>query len=60
MSFFQQKIDQEVRKEVTDAEKKALADSEPPLEDMYDHIYVDPEPDFKVRTCDPVKLVQSR
>ncbi|CAC5358928.1 PDHA [Mytilus coruscus] len=54
------KIDQDVRKEVTESEKLAIADAVPPLEDMYDHIYVHPEPDFKVRTCDPVTMVASR
>lgn len=57
--FFTQKIEQSVRKEVTEAEKQAIADSEPPLEDMFNHIYINPEPDFKVRTCDPVKMVPS-
>lgn len=54
------KIDMDVRKEVQEAEKMAIADSEPPLEDMYNHIYVNPEPDFKVRTCDPDVFVASR
>ncbi|XP_052089954.1 pyruvate dehydrogenase E1 component subunit alpha, mitochondrial-like [Mytilus californianus] len=54
------KIDQDVRKEVTESEKLAIADAGPPLEDMYDHIYVQPDADFKVRTCDPVTMVASR
>ncbi|VDH94394.1 pyruvate dehydrogenase E1 component alpha subunit [Mytilus galloprovincialis] len=54
------KIDQDVRKEVNESEKLAIADTGPPLEDMYDHIYVQPEADFKVRTCDPVTMVASR
>lgn len=58
--FILQKIDQDVRKEVTESEKLAIADTGPPLEDMYDHIYVQPEADFKVRTCDPVTMVASR
>ena len=57
--FFTQKIEQSVRKEVTEAEKQAIADSEPPLEDMFNNIYINPQPDFKVRTCDPVKMVPS-
>lgn len=48
-----------MRKEVTEAEKQAIADSEPPLEDMFNNIYMNPDPDFKVRTCDPVKMVPS-
>jgi hypothetical protein len=42
-----------------EAEKQAIADSEPPLEDMFNNIYINPQPDFKVRTCDPVKMVPS-
>jgi pyruvate dehydrogenase E1 component alpha subunit len=45
-------IDDEVRAELAIAEKRALEDPELPIDDLYNDIYKNPEPNFKVRGCD--------
>jgi pyruvate dehydrogenase E1 component alpha subunit len=55
-----QKIDGKVRKEVDEAVKAAKADPEPPVEEMYDHVYSNPDPHFKVRGCDPSIMVAGK
>lgn len=52
------KIDQEVRKMVDEAVKKAKSDPEPPLSDLTAHIYSEPPKDFDVRLCDPYTYVK--
>ncbi|KAK3585566.1 hypothetical protein CHS0354_022976 [Potamilus streckersoni] len=45
-------IDSDVRKEVDEAAEKAKSDPELPLEELYNHIIVDPPSDMRVRGCD--------
>lgn len=45
-------IDDKVRAEVSDVERRALTDPELPVQELYNHVYVNPEPDFKIRGCD--------
>ncbi|KAK6187830.1 hypothetical protein SNE40_005767 [Patella caerulea] len=53
------KIDVEVRKEVDEATEVAKTDRELPLEELYNKIYSNPEPDYQVRGCDPTIMAAS-
>ncbi|XP_061197225.1 pyruvate dehydrogenase E1 component subunit alpha, mitochondrial-like isoform X2 [Saccostrea echinata] len=54
------KIDQEIKKEIDKAAEQAKNDPEIPLEELYNNVYIKPEPDFMVRGCDPSIRVVSR
>jgi pyruvate dehydrogenase E1 component alpha subunit len=43
----------DIRKEVDTAAEKAKTDPELPIEELYNHIIVDPPKDMKIRGCDP-------
>ena len=45
-------IDDEVRVEMAKVEKRALEDPELPVEELYNDIFHQPEPNLKVRGCD--------
>ncbi len=45
-------IDDEVRAELAVVEKQAVEDPELPVDEMYNNILINPEPNFKVRGCD--------
>jgi pyruvate dehydrogenase E1 component alpha subunit len=46
-------IDEAVRKEVEDATMRSKTDPEPPLDDLYAHIYSQVPGGYQVRGCDP-------
>lgn len=50
--FCSQAIDKEIKEEVKEAVSKAKSDSELPLDELYNDIYVNPEPNFTVRGTD--------
>ena len=60
MYMYFQKIDVEIRKLVDEAADKAKTDPEIPLEELYNHIVIDPPSDMKVRGCDPTIHVTSK
>lgn len=45
-------IDDEVRKEMSEVEQRALSDPELELGELYNDVLRDPEADFKIRGCD--------
>ena len=45
-------IDDSVRAEMSEAERRALTDPELDVQELYNNVIVDPEPDFKIRGCD--------
>lgn len=45
-------IDDEVRAEMSKVEQSALTDPELDVSELYNHVYVDPGPNHKVRGCD--------
>ena len=45
-------IDDDVRKEMSEVEQRALTDPELDVQELYNNIYIDPEANFKVRGCD--------
>jgi pyruvate dehydrogenase E1 component alpha subunit len=45
-------IDDAVRAEMSEVERKALSDPELDINELYSDVYVNPEPNFKIRGCD--------
>jgi len=45
-------IDDQVRLEMTEVERRALTDPELDVQELYNNVYINPEPDFKIRGCD--------
>lgn len=45
-------IDNEVRKVLADVEHRALTDPELDVGELYNNVYINPEPEFKIRGCD--------
>jgi len=54
------KIDQEVKKLIDDTVKLAKADQELAVEELFNHVISNPDPDFKIRTIDPFTKVPSK
>ncbi|KAL8591281.1 Pyruvate dehydrogenase E1 component subunit alpha, somatic form, mitochondrial [Nucella lapillus] len=54
------KIDGDIRRQVEAAAEKAKMDPELPLEELYNNIYIEPPPHFKVRGCDPSIMAETR
>ena len=46
-------MDVEIDKEIDRAAEQAKKDSEIPLSELYNNIYIHPDPDYMVRGCDP-------
>jgi pyruvate dehydrogenase E1 component alpha subunit len=53
-------IDDEVRAEMSEVERRALTDPELDVQELYKDIYVNPDPNFKIRGCDNFTYVQSK
>ncbi len=45
-------IDDKVRTEMSEVERRALTDPELDVQEVYNNIFINPEPDFKIRGCD--------
>jgi pyruvate dehydrogenase E1 component alpha subunit len=45
-------IDDEVRAELAIVEKQAIEDPELNVDEMYNNVFINPEPNFKIRGCD--------
>ena len=45
-------IDDEVRAEMSEVERRALTDPELDVQELYNHVYYQPEANFKIRGCD--------
>jgi len=45
-------IDDAVRSEMSEVERRSLTDPELDVNELYNDVYVNPEPDFKIRSCD--------
>ena len=54
------KIDDEVRAEMSEVERRALTDPELDVSEMYNNVIVDPEPSFKIRGCDNFTYVHGK
>jgi pyruvate dehydrogenase E1 component alpha subunit len=54
------KIDDEVRAELSEVERRALTDPELDVMEMYNNVIVDPEPNSKIRGCDNFTYVHGK
>lgn len=45
-------IDDQVRAEMSEVERRALTDPELEVSELYNDVYVNPDPNFKIRGCD--------
>ena len=53
-------IDDAVRAEMSDVERRALTDPELDVQELYNHVYNQPEANFKIRGCDNFTYVASK